>query len=402
LHFNFISGELIITNRDNVFLEVVMKPEIAMLSTYPPTQCGIATFSQSLVNALLRQDAKVNVVRLIDEPSYRPSKAVIRQHLAGHELSVTRAVLNRHDVVIVQHEFGIFGGEDGEEILYLISEIHVPVIVVMHTVLTAPTEHQRFIFERIIDRADALVTMTNAGRDNLLNHYEVDPERVHVIPHGSADLRSVNLTRSDNARPTILTWGLLSEGKGIEWGIDALAMLGDLNPKPRYIVAGQTHPKVKAREGEKYRNSLLERATKNGVIEDVEFIDSYLESEALKALIQSADVILLPYDSQDQVTSGVLVEAMVAGKPIVSTRFPHAVELLSDGSGSLVDQFDPRGIADALQLLLTDQEQASQMRISSGEKAESFLWSAVSQDYLEVATTLWEKNLAEVPRFVLR
>ena len=379
-----------------------MKPEIAILSTYPPTQCGIATFSQSLVNALLRQDAKVNVVRLIDEPSYRPSKAVIRQHLAGHELSVTRAVLNRHDVVIVQHEFGIFGGEDGEEILYLISEIHVPVIVVMHTVLTTPTEHQRFIFERIIDRADALVTMTNAGRDNLLNHYEVDPERVHVISHGSADLRSENLKRTDNARPTILTWGLLSEGKGIEWGIDALAMLGDLNPKPRYIVAGQTHPKVKAREGERYRNFLHERASKNGVIDDVEFIDSYLESEALKTLIQSVDVILLPYDSQDQVTSGVLVEAMVAGKPIVSTRFPHAIELLSDGSGSLVEQFDPRGIADALQLLLTDQAQASQMRISSGEKAESFLWSAVSQDYLELATTLWEKNLAEVPRFVLR
>ena len=264
-----------------------MKPEIAILSTYPPTQCGIATFSQSLVNALLRQDAKVNVVRLIDEPSYRPSKAVIRQHLAGHELSVTRAVLNRHDVVIVQHEFGIFGGEDGEEILYLISEIHVPVIVVMHTVLTTPTEHQRFIFERIIDRADALVTMTNAGRDNLLNHYEVDPERVHVISHGSADLRSENLKRTDNARPTILTWGLLSEGKGIEWGIDALALLADLNPKPRYIVAGQTHPKVKAREGERYRNFLLKRATDNGVIDDVEFVDSYLESEALKTLIQS-------------------------------------------------------------------------------------------------------------------
>lgn len=379
-----------------------MKPEIAILTTYPPTQCGIATFSQSLVNALLRQDARVNVVRLIDEPSYRPSKAVIRQHLAGQELSVTRAVLNRHDVVIVQHEFGIFSGADGEEILYLISEIHVPVIVVMHTVLTAPTEHQRFIFERIIDRADALVTMTNAGRDNLLKHYKVDSERVHVIPHGSADLRSINLKPTDSTRPTILTWGLLSEGKGIEWGIDALAMLGDLNRKPRYIVAGQTHPKVKAREGERYRNFLLDRAVTDGVSDDVEFIDSYLESEALKTLIQSADVILLPYDSQDQVTSGVLVEAVVAGKPIVSTRFPHAVELLADGSGFLVNQCDSRGIADALQLLLTDQMQANQMRICSGEKAELFLWSAVSQGYLELATTLWEKNLAEVPRFVQR
>jgi glycosyltransferase involved in cell wall biosynthesis len=376
-----------------------MKPKIAMLSTYPPTQCGIATFAQSLVNGLLGQNVSVDVVRLIDEPTYFPSRAVIRQHLSGQDGSATRAVLNNYDVVVVQHEFGIYGGEDGEEILDLISEVHVPMIFVLHTVLTAPTAHQRFVFERILELADALITMTNSGRANLITHYDVDPTRVHVIPHGSADLRCKSSQRIDGTRPVVLTWGLLSEGKGVEWGIDALAMLGNLNPKPRYIVAGQTHPKVRAKEGEKYREFLLSRAAENEVSEDVEFINSYMESQALKKLIQLADVILLPYDSHDQVTSGVLVEAMVAGKPIVSTRFPHAVELLADGSGYLVDQCDSKGMADALRSLLTDEKQVSQMLINSEEKAESFLWSAVSQGYLELATELWEKNLAQATNF---
>ncbi len=380
---------------------VLMRQNIAVLSTYPPTQCGIATFAQSLVNGLQSQNANVDVVRLIDEPQPRPSKAVVHQHLAGHGLSVTTTVLNNYDVVIVQHEFGIFGGTDGDEVLLLMSKIHVPVIVVLHTVLTSPTAHQRFVLERIIELADALVTMTNTGRDNLLEHYNVDPERIQVIPHGSADLRSQNPKKLGSGRPTILTWGLLSQGKGIEWGIDALAILSDLTPKPLYIVAGQTHPKVKAREGEKYRNFLVERAASNGVTNDLRFMDTYLESESLKSLIQSADVILLPYDSRDQVTSGVLVEAMVAGKPIVATRFPHAIELLEDGSGALVDQFDSKGIADALRLILTNREHARAMQIRSEEKAYSFLWPAVSKDYLALAGSLWEKFLKEVPSLVV-
>jgi glycosyltransferase involved in cell wall biosynthesis len=394
-------GALLITKCYKRFTEVIMQPKIAILSTYPPTQCGIATFSQSLVNGLLLQDARVDVVRLIDEPQLRPSKAVVHQHLAGQDLAVTTAVLNNYDVVMVQHEFGIFGGTDGDEVLLLMSKIRVPVIVVLHTVLTSPTAHQRFILQRIIELADALVTMTNTGKENLLEHYNVDPSLVHVIPHGSADLRSAHTKQVASGQPTILTWGLLSEGKGIEWGIDALAMLGDLTPKPRYVVAGQTHPKVKVREGEKYRNFLKERAVSNGVANDVQFVDKYMESEELKSLIQSADVILLPYDSRDQVTSGVLVEAMVAGKPIISTRFPHATELLADGSGALVDQFDPRGIAEALRLLLTDKFQANRMQSRSEKKADSFLWPAVSKDYLALVSSLSDNFLMDVPSFVV-
>jgi len=378
-----------------------MKPKIAVLSTYPPTQCGIATFAQSLVNGLLSQNRSVDVVRLIDQPEHRPSKAVVHQHLGGRELTVTRTVLNNYDVVIVQHEFGIFGGTDGDEVLGLMSKIHLPMIVVLHTVLTAPTDHQRYVMRRIIEMASALVTMTNTGRSNLIKYYNVDPGLVHVIPHGSADLRCEDANKISNERPTILTWGLLSQGKGIEWGIDSLGMLSDLTPRPRYIVAGQTHPKVKEREGEKYRNFLIERAASNGVADDLEFIDSYLESASLKKLIQSADVILLPYDSREQVTSGVLVEAMVAGKPIISTRFPHATELLGDGSGILINQCDSQGIADALRLLLTDQEHVNGMQMISEKKAESFLWPTVSKDYLGLADSLWTTFLEDLPTLVV-
>lgn len=379
-----------------------MKPNLGMLSTYPPTQCGIATFAQSLVNALLSQDANVEVIRLIDESCTRRYEAVTHQHFNGRGTAVTSSVLGKYDVVIVQHEFGIFGGQDGEEILDLIYEIPVPIIVVLHTVIKYPTEHQRFVLERIIDRADALVTMTYAGRDNLIKYYEVDPNIAYVIPHGSPDLRSGHAYFQKNERPTILTWGLLSEGKGIEWGIDALALLEGLVPKPRYVVAGQTHPKVKAREGEQYRNFLEARAYKKQLRSDVEFIDSYFEAEELKSLIQSADVILLPYDSLVQVTSGVLVEAAVAGKPIVATKFPHALELLKDGSGLLVDQGDSQGMADALQEILSSYEKADRMRKISEKKAHSFLWSTVSEDYLELATSIWANSSGDVSTFAMR
>ena len=157
-------SDVIITKRYKRCIEETIKPKIAVLSTYPPTQCGIATFAQSLVNGLLSQNRSVDVVRLIDQVQPRPSRAVVHQHLAGRELTVTRTVLNNYDVVIVQHEFGIFGGTDGDEVLGVMSKIHLPMIVVLHTVPTVPTDHQQYVMRRIIEMASALVTMTNTGR----------------------------------------------------------------------------------------------------------------------------------------------------------------------------------------------------------------------------------------------
>ena len=361
-----------------------MKPKIAVLGTYPPTQCGIATFSQSLVNALVLQHAQVGVVRLLDSYEPRPTAAVVHQHMVGQGTNVTANVINHHDAVIVQHEYGIYGGPDGEEILDLLAKIRVPKIVVLHTVLREPTPHQRTVMQGIIEAADVLVTMTQAAKDNLVNNYIVNSENIKVIPHGSADLRTQNSGLKQPLRPTILTWGLISQGKGIEWGIEALAQLEDLSPRPRYVVAGQTHPKVLSYEGERYRNSLIQKAQHYGVDNDVVFVDKYLDAQSLRTLIQAADIVLLPYDSHEQVTSGVLVEAVVAGKPIVATKFPHAIEMLSDGSGELVEQCNPDDMAQAMRRILVDVRHAQSLRKRAAQKVQSLLWTSVGRDYLSV------------------
>jgi len=365
-----------------------MKPRIAVLGTYPPTQCGIATFSQSLVNALILQHAQVSVVRLVDAPEPRPSAAVIHQHVAGQAPNATANVINHHDAALIQHEYGIYGGEDGDEILDILAKIRVPKIVVLHTVLRNATRHQKVVMQGIIDAADMLVTMTQTAKQYLLEGYSVDADHIKVIPHGSADLRTQNVGLKRSLRPTILTWGLISQGKGIEWGIEALAHLGDLSPRPRYVIAGQTHPKVINYEGERYRNSLIQKAERCGVSDDVVFVDKYLDAQSLRTLIQAADIVLLPYDSTEQVTSGVLVEAVVAGKPIVATKFPHALELLGDGSGELVNQCDPDDMASAMRKILVDVKHAQSLRKRAAAKVHSLLWTSVGEDYLSVLDTL--------------
>jgi glycosyltransferase involved in cell wall biosynthesis len=181
----------------------------------------------------------------------------------------------------------------------------------------------------------------------------------------------------------LLTWGLLGPGKGIEWAIDAMAELGDLDPRPEYVVAGTTHPKVRERHGEAYRHMLADRAASSTV--DIRFDDTYRDLMSLTQLIQSADLVVLPYDSREQVTSGVLVDAIAAGRPVVSTAFPHAVELLGSGAGIVVPQRDPAALADAIRSVLTDPSLASSMEAEARRLAPGLAWSAVAGQYAELA-----------------
>ena len=375
----------------------MVRPERwAVLSTFPPTQCGIATFSQALVTALARQGIAADVVRLTDAPSSPDSPAVVHQLLegaAGAELAAAQ-VLNRYDLVIVQHEYGIYGGPDGERLLTVLAALKAPVLSVLHTVLSAPTARQRAVLQAVLDASQLLVTMTATARQRLIEGYVVDPASVLVIPHGAADaLLNPIPQRSEPAgavpgRPMVLTWGLLGAGKGIEWAIEAMAALRDLVPRPLYMVAGRTHPRVLQREGERYRHGLQAQAQALGVVPDVVFEDGYLSASTLHRLIHRADVVLLPYDSPEQVTSGVLIEAVAAGRPVVSTRFPHAVELLAGGAGVLVDQQDPAAIADALRGVLTEPGTAAGMSARARGLAPSLSWHAVAGRYLAAGSRL--------------
>jgi polysaccharide biosynthesis protein PslF len=370
------------------------------LSTYPSTECGLATFTAALLAELRGPSSAtaVGVVRIVDQPR-RSTRPEVVHHLVtgspGGEAEAA-AILNNFDVAVVQHEYGIYGGPDGDQILEILGRVTVPVIVVLHTVLIEPTPHQREVLERVVAMADAVVTMTPTARRRLFDGYKVDRDRVTLIPHGAADNRSTDRQVSPEERPTILTWGLLGPGKGVEWAIDALAELRDLDPAPRYLVVGETHPKVVEREGEMYRHSLMARAAAGGVGHQVEFESQYLDLKTLNRVVAGADVVILPYDSREQVTSGVLVEALAAGKPVIATGFPHAVELLGGGTGLVVPHGDPQAMARALRRVLTEPGLAARMGAQAAALAPQLLWPAVAGRYRELAGALLDQRASAV------
>jgi polysaccharide biosynthesis protein PslF len=370
------------------------------LSTYPSTECGLATFTAALLAELRgpSSDTAVGVVRIVDHPRRNERPEVVHHLITGSPggEAEAAAILNNFDVAVVQHEYGIYGGPDGDQILEILGRVTVPVIVVLHTVLIEPTPHQREVLERVVAMADAVVTMTPTARRRLFDGYKVDRDRVTLIPHGAADNRSTDRQVSPEERPTILTWGLLGPGKGVEWAIDALVELRDLDPVPRYLVVGETHPKVAEREGERYRHSLMARAAAAGVGHLVEFEARYLDLKALNGVIAGADVVILPYDSREQVTSGVLVEALAAGKPVIATGFPHAVELLGGGMGLVVPHRDPRAMAGALRRVLTEPGLAARMGAQAEALAPQLLWPAVARRYRELAGVLLDQRASAV------
>lgn len=359
------------------------------LSTYPPTLCGLASFTASLRSALPAGSAG-GVVRLVDTVTDARPAGVVGELVPGSVASARQAaaLLNRDDVAIVQHEYGIYGGEDGEDVLAVLAMLSVPAVVVLHTVLAAPTPHQRAVLDGVVAAATAVITMSETARSRLVAGYRVSADRVHVIPHGAPDASYGTVTPHASQQRQILTWGLLGPGKGIEWGIEAMALLTDLRPAPRYIVAGRTHPKVLAQQGERYREFLAARADNLGVGDRVRLDPRYLDAGSLRRLVDRADLVLLPYDSREQVTSGVLIEAVTSRTPVVATRFPHAVELLSGGAGILVDHQDPASIAAAARKVLTNGMVAARMAVAAGIAARPLGWASVAREYYRLATGL--------------
>ena len=359
-----------------------------ILSTFPPTACGIATFSAALSTGLVAHGATVGVVRCGDRDEIEDPLVVASTD--GGSLAAAEA-LNRHDVAIVQHEYGIYGGADGDDVLEVLGALSVPSIVIAHTVVRRPTPHQRFVLEGVCDAADAVVVMTEHARRRLTERFDVDPARISVIPHGATTPpidRPDHIEPREDPRLRLLTWGLLGPGKGIEWAIDALGLLRDIRPRPSYLVAGATHPKVRANAGEAYREMLVQRSWRCGAGGSVSFDDSYRDLPSLSRLISSSDLVVLPYDSEDQVTSGVLVDAVASGRPVVATAFPHAIELLGSGAGIVVPQRDAWAIADVVRSVVDHPELLAGMAAECRRLAPELSWPAVARRYDELAKSL--------------
>jgi glycosyltransferase involved in cell wall biosynthesis len=366
---------------------------IGILSTYPPKLCGLATFAAALGDELRGAGHRVDVVRLDDGNGIGAiGHPVVAELVNGDPASIERAaaMLSRCDVAIIQHEYGIYGGKDGEEVLDVLAVLDAPAIVVLHTVPLRPTAHQRSVLEAVCDGADRVVVMAETARKRLLRSYRVDGDKVVMIPHGASvsTAHRIDGATLDPADPQLLTWGLLGPGKGIEHVIDALAVLGDITPRPRYTVAGVTHPKVFTAQGDKYRLDLIQRSWAHGVAGSVTFDDTYRNVHELTAFISSASVVVLPYDSRDQVTSGVLVDAIAAGRPVVATAFPHAVELLKSGAGTVVPHGDPVALAGAIREIVCDRDVWESMAAEARRIAPTFSWAAVADQYVRLSTEL--------------
>ena len=326
-----------------------------------------------------------------------PSDCVAGELVNGSPRSVMMSsdVLNQFDVAVVQHEYGLYGGTDGDEVLEILGGLEVPSIVIAHTILASPTPHQRSVLNEVAALADQVVVMTEAARARLCAGFDVDASKVRTIAHGAATPKT-RVVPGRGGRPVILTWGLIGPGKGIERAIEAMRTLHDLPTRPRYLVAGRTHPKVLATHGESYRRARIEQAERHGISSSVDFDSDYRDVASLTALIQSSKVVVLPYDSKDQVTSGVLVDAIAAGRPVVATAFPHAVELLSSGAGLVVDHDDPDAMALALRRVLTRPELAANMAAEASRLAPSLGWSVIASQYLQLADHLLAERLALV------
>ena len=369
-----------------------MSPRIGFVSTYQPTNCGIATFSASLMGAINTMSAySTKVVRLVEKESdiRVMTPEVIATISAGNSASITRAAaeLNNMDVVMIQHEFGIYGGEDGVEVISLMNKLRVPAIVVLHTVLSSPTRGQRAIIKGICERAAAIVVMSRIAVDRLIAEVDIDADKIFLIQHG-ARRNDVQATKNKGERPIVLSWGLISPGKGVEWVIRAMDLLRDISPAPLYIVSGRTHPKVIENQGESYRESLQSLIEELDLGDSVELRPAFLENDDLDRLLASSAMVVLPYDNSEQVTSGVLMEAVSAGRPIVATRFPHAVELLEDNVGILVPYRDATAIANAIRRVLMVPEVAEEMSYRTKVIAKGIQWPVSARQYVQIASRL--------------
>jgi glycosyltransferase involved in cell wall biosynthesis len=355
-----------------------------MVSTYAPTRCGIARFSGSLLNALEARGQPMAVARLVcgrDVPA--DDHRVVIEFDPSSPMGIERArkVMDSYPAVVVQHEFGIYGPDDGESAVDLIQGLDTSVMTVLHTVPLRPSLSQRRILETLVAESDLVSVPSHSARVALDDIYGVPASMVVVLPHGSRwtpdDPRS-------GTRRRLLTWGLLGPGKGIERALRAIAPLRALTPPPFYRVAGQIHPNILRRQGHAYRERLIRQTEELGISDLVRFDDSYQADDSLYQVATEADVIVIPYDNDEQVCSGVLTEAISVGRPVVATDFPHARELLGSGAGIVVAHDDVAGMTEAIHDLLTDDFAYRRAVEEARSIAHRFTWSTVARRHIEL------------------
>jgi glycosyltransferase involved in cell wall biosynthesis len=365
---------------------------VAMLGNYLPRQCGIATFTADLSDALVAEQPALDcfVLAMNDGGARYPYPPRVRFEIAEHEMAAYQRAadflnVNTVDVVSVQHEYGIFGGKAGAHVLALLHDLRMPVVTTLHTILATPDPHQRRVMDDLTHVSERLVVMSAQGATLLRDTYGVPDRKIDLIPHGIPSVPSASASKDRlgvDGKAVLLTFGLLSPDKGIEYVIDALPAILARFPQAVYIVLGATHPHIRERHGEAYRVMLETRALQLGVADRVIFHNRFVGHDELTEFLAAADLYVTPSLQPEQTTSGTLAYAVGSGKAVISTPYVYARELLADGRGVLVPWRDADAIARAVNDLLADDA----ARLALGQRAaahgRAMTWPAVAREYL--------------------
>ena len=367
---------------------------VAVVGNHLPRQCGIATFTTDLCDAMADEYGVggTTVVAINDRQSSYAYPARVQFQIEEGDISSYRTAadfLNAShvDLVSLQHEYGIFGGNAGSHVLELLEHLNMPVVTTLHTVLRQPDIHQRFVMQQISARSERLIVMSEYSSRVLQNVFGVLGKKIDLIPHGIPDLAFVEPdvykdSLSLGGKSVLLTFGLLSPNKGFESVIQSLPRILSRHSNVVYVIAGATHPHVRAREGDRYREQLQALAREVGVEREVIFHNRFFSPKEMAGLVGSADIYITPYCHEAQAVSGTLAYAMGAGKAIISTPYWHAAELLDDGRGALVPFENPVAIAAAAIELLDNDAKRQAMRKRAYLYARRMVWNRVAQSYM--------------------
>ena len=366
---------------------------IVVIGNYAPEQCGLATFTTDLAESFTENipDSLVKVVAMRETEEEITHDGhllleVVRNRLSDYAEAAHAIDDFKADMVCVQHEYGIFGGRSGEFLLNILRNIKAPIVTTLHTILLDPTDDQRRVLDEILSLSERVVTMSERGSEIVASVHGIHPGKIDMIPHGipTAPLESWDELKAAlglKDKKVLLTFGLLSPDKGIENVIRALPKVVAQTPDLVYVVVGATHPNIRRQHGEAYRESLAALAEELGVAGHVRFVNAFLDLDELTRYICACDVYITPYLKKTQITSGTLAYALGLGRPVISTPYWYAEELLADGRGLLVPARDPEATAEALLKVFGDHDLRRSLRATGLEIGREMAWPAVARSY---------------------
>lgn len=380
------------------------KIEPVYVSTYPPSECGIATFCRDVATSVAKYTpfSKPTIIAVKRENEIESYERNVRfQILKEDKQSYLDAAkfINESslDIVSIQHEFGIYGGPDGEYLLDLLEALKKPSVATLHTVLQRPSPNQKRIMQEMGRMCDILQVMVKTGRNILVDVYDIDPAKVTIIPHGVPNVHRVSAAKVKKAlgiadRSIISTFGLINRGKGIEHVIQAMPKILEKHPNALYLVLGETHPGVRKHEGESYRNMLAEIISDLGIEDNVRFNNRFLSLNELVRYLCATDVYVTPYLSKDQICSGTLAYALGCGKAIISTPYLYAEEVLADGRGLLMDFESPDSVAENVTRVLDDKALKESLENNAYAYGRRAAWFNVAVSYLDLFDRLLSRS----------